>query len=227
MSNLTLTVDELQKLQPADILTHEPVRDKFIQVWDTLWGEGKGEAAYERELVYFNHWLKDNAQTAAKATRFSIFTTFIDLAVCGLSVEPGVRALCYLQPRSIAVGKNERGDSIYENRLTLTVSGYGELAMRARAGQIKYADNPVIVYEEDSFSFSDNGVGVAPQHLGRIFERFYRVDKGRSRKLGGTGLGLAIVKNAVLFHGGNINARPTGTGHGLEFIFTLKKSRHN
>lgn len=156
MSNITLTVDELQKLQPADILTHEPVRDKFIQIWDTLWGEGKGEAAYERELVYFNHWLKDNAQTAAKATRFSIFTTFIDLAVCGLSVEPGVRALCYLQPRSIAVGKNERGDNIYENRLTLTVSGYGELVMRARAGQIKYADNPVIVYEEDSFSFSDN-----------------------------------------------------------------------
>ena len=156
MSNITLTVDELNKLQPADILTHAPVRDKFIQIWDTLWGEGTGEAAYQRELVYFNHWLKDNAQTAAKVTRFSVFTTFIDLAVCGLSVEPGVRALCYLQPRSLAIGKDERGGTVYENRLTLTVSGYGELVMRARAGQIKYADNPVIVYEEDSFSFSDN-----------------------------------------------------------------------
>lgn len=156
MSNIQLTVDELNRLQPADILTHAPVRDKFIQIWDTLWGEGKGEAAYQRELNYFGHWLKDNAETASKATRFSVFTTFIDLAVCGLSVEPGVRALCYLQGRNVTVGKDAQGKAIYEPRLTLTVSGYGELVMRARAGQIKYADNPVIVYEEDSFSFSDN-----------------------------------------------------------------------
>lgn len=156
MSNIQLTVDELNRLQPADILTYPAVREKFIQIWDTLWGEGKGEPAYERELNYFGHWLKDNAQAVAKATRFSIFTTFIDLAVCGLSVEPGVRALCYLQGRNVAVGKDAQGKTTYEPRLTLTISGYGELVMRARAGQIKYADNPVIVYEEDSFSFSDN-----------------------------------------------------------------------
>ena len=72
-----------------------------------------------------------------------------------------------------------------------------------------------------NFLVSDNGQGVEPQHLKHIFERFYRVDKGRSRKLGGTGLGLAIVKNAVTVYGGTCRAETT-PGGGLTIRFSLR-----
>lgn len=70
--------------------------------------------------------------------------------------------------------------------------------------------------------FEDDGKGVEQKHLSHLFERFYRVDKGRSRQKGGTGLGLAIVKHAIQFHGGTIivTNRPNG---GLRFEFTLNK----
>lgn len=72
------------------------------------------------------------------------------------------------------------------------------------------------------FSFSDTGHGVPDEHLPHLFERFYRVDKGRSRAMGGTGLGLAIVKNAVLHHGGTIRALKN-QANGLTIEFTLHK----
>jgi signal transduction histidine kinase len=95
---------------------------------------------------------------------------------------------------------------------------------------IRYAGDPAAVHIRAlgfdgrlaTFSFSDNGVGVKDEkHLPRLFERFYRVEEGRSRDTGGSGLGLSIVKNVILFHGGAISVRNQPTG-GVEFQFSLQ-----
>jgi two-component system phosphate regulon sensor histidine kinase PhoR len=69
-------------------------------------------------------------------------------------------------------------------------------------------------------SVQDDGPGLPPESLDRLFERFYRVDKARSREQGGTGLGLAIVKHIVQSHGGRVWAK-SQLGHGATFYFTL------
>lgn len=77
------------------------------------------------------------------------------------------------------------------------------------------------------FTIKDTGIGIGQQHLERLFERFYRVDKARSREVGGTGLGLAIVKHAVNNFNGNIDVKST-VGVGTEFIVKIpRNNKHN
>ncbi len=74
--------------------------------------------------------------------------------------------------------------------------------------------------DEIQIRFKDQGVGIAAKHIPRLFERFYRVDKARSRKIGGTGLGLAIVKHIARAHGGKVTVKST-PGRGSTFILHL------
>ena len=143
----------IQSLKATDVIRNDYVRQQFINVYNAIWKDG-GEGTYEREAMYFNNQLRDN-DNLRKCTGMSVFFSFIDLAVRGLTLEPGAQALCYLLPRKYCIGKNQQGQNIYESRCNLTISGYGELVLRAKAGQILHADNPVIVYEDDGFEFGE------------------------------------------------------------------------
>lgn len=154
MSNLANMVDTINSFKYlTDVVENDLVRQQFINVYNAVWKQG-GEQVYEREANFFNKILRENGNLNG-CTCLSVYFAFIDLAVQGISVEPGVRAMAYLLPRNYKVGQSERGQNVYEKRCNLTISGYGELYLRARAGQIHYADNPVIVYEGDNFEFGE------------------------------------------------------------------------
>ena len=92
------------------------------------------------------------------------------------------------------------------------------LKYAASGGRIVVGARPIPQAVE--FYVQDFGPGIPSEHLARLFERFYRVDKARSRESGGTGLGLAIAKHIVLAHGGTIRAQ-SELNHGSTFLFTL------
>jgi signal transduction histidine kinase len=113
------------------------------------------------------------------------------------------------------VGNHSLLYGIFRNLIENAVSHAGE---NIEVGMECHREDMEFYY----FRFYDTGCGIQEQYLTRIFDRFLRIDEGRSRKNGGTGLGLSIVKHAVLFHGGGIIAKNAEHG-GLEFYFSLAK----
>ena len=130
----------------------------------------------------------------------------------GMVVDSGVALEFAGAPESLVLADSDAMNQVFGN-LVENALRYGKAGKRILVGAR-------LLTSEVEFSVQDFGPGIASEHLSRIFERFYRIDKARSRESGGTGLGLAIVKHIVLAHGGRIWAE-SELGHGAAFHFTL------
>ena len=196
LSGISLSDEKRQELIERCYTNNERLR-RLLNDVSLITRMEDGSALISKERIVVNDIVKevaDELEIMPKEERLNLHTNFDELVV----IEGNISLI----------------GSIFRN-LTENAIAYSE----GRNIYISLLENND---EECRISFEDDGKGVQAEQLPRLFERFYRVDKGRSRQKGGTGLGLAIVKHAVQFHGGTITVtnRPDG---GLRFEFTLKK----
>lgn len=196
LSGISLSDEKRQELIERCYTNNERLR-RLLNDVSLITRMEDGSALISKERIVVNDIVKevaDELEIMPKEERLNLHTNFDELVV----IEGNISLI----------------GSIFRN-LTENAIAYSE----GRNIYISLLENND---EECRISFEDDGKGVQAEQLPRLFERFYRVDKGRSRQKGGTGLGLAIVKHAVQFHGGTITVtnRPDG---GLRFEFSLKK----
>src|SRR5271166_567141 len=158
-----------------------------------------GEHRFDMKRVSADELLRDAQESFQEVARSYGVELVIENAVPAAQVNADREAI------------HQIFSNLIENALKYAASGK-KIVLGARA-----AENGVEFYVQDF------GPGISSEHLPRLFERFYRVDKARSRESGGTGLGLAIAKHIVLAHGGTIRAE-SELHHGSTFLFTLTAS---
>ena len=136
-----------------------------------------------------------------------------------------------IQARAKNIDLRFRDDDIKLIMVSADKSRIGQVFYNLISNAIKYCNDNCFVsasfaYQNDQvlIEITDNGPGIAQEHLSRLFERFYRVDKARSRDKGGTGLGLAIAKHIVEAHKQTISVQ-SSVGLGTTFSFTLRAAK--
>ena len=153
---------------------------------------------------------------ALRPTRASALLLDAIDSLGGMVSDTGVALEFYGAPDNLVLADPDAMNQVFGNLIENALK-YGKAGKRILVGARLLEPESA---SEVEFSVQDFGPGIASEHLTRIFERFYRIDKARSREAGGTGLGLAIVKHIVLAHGGRIWAE-SELGQGAAFRFTL------
>ena len=159
-----------------------------------------GEHVFHVDIVDVNEVLRtsvDSHQAIAQAKQLTLTTSFSETQLLGLADPEGLRTII---------------DNLIGNAINYTRPG-GSITVRSRS------EDQLVFFEVE-----DNGVGIAKEFQSRIFERFFRVDRARSREVGGTGLGLSIVKHLCQLFGGNVKVK-SQIGQGSTFTVHLDKAR--
>ncbi len=153
--NVTKVAKQIKDLAPLEVARDPRVEKQFIKNYEQIHGSTRGEMIYMAEKFHFGKIISDNPMLQ-KCSSLSLYGCIIDVGVQDLSLDPAKR-MCYIVPMG--------------GQAKLMISGVGELYLRQRAGQIKYADNPVVVYEGDIFKVGTTKDGAIEVDYQKIFPR--------------------------------------------------------
>jgi two-component system, OmpR family, phosphate regulon sensor histidine kinase PhoR len=235
VKQMSFLVSDLLDLAKLDVQGKTRSRLEQVQVKEVLVAAGQmiKDQARQKGIDFLEQWdtLRDDLRVFGEKERIvqALFNV-LDNAVKYTPEGGKVRLTAKTVRRSVPQGGIQRKDEIDDRRTPVSSESLfnrsadrlpnGSLFMSSAkpSGPIGTNDEPNADFLE--ISIEDTGIGIPQEHLSRIFERFYRVDKARSRDLGGTGLGLAIVKHIVETHGGTIQVEST-LGQGSTFSIFL------
>jgi histidine kinase len=196
----------------------EGLLDGILPATDETYGQIHAEAERLSRLV-------DDLQELSRVEAHAYQLDFRDVDASALIRTVVKRMQFQFDERRIALTTNLPAQPLYihvdEDRIV-------QVLTNLVGNSLNYtpADGQVTISVESSgkearFSIRDTGVGIPPEHLPHIFDRFYRVDKSRSRAHGGSGIGLTIARHLVEAHGGKIWVESEGEGKGSTFVFTV------
>lgn len=194
MSDATNKMAWLNALKPQTFMDDPGVEKNFISMNVKIRGVSEGEAQmfYEKESMYLKRIIHASynpdkpANWLGRCTTFSLYAAFMDMAIYGdiLTLQPDSK-MAYIEKRGYKAGRDEQGKDVYEDRASLKITPYGELALRMDCGQVAYADPAVVVYEGDLFKLGtdDRGNTIAvweskiPRQSKKIIGSFIKVTR--------------------------------------------------
>lgn len=146
--SMEITKSHINSLPAIELADDPGVMEKFVELYNKIHGAKDGALIAHKEVFNYRKLL---AETPAlrECENLSLYGCFLDVAVNRLSLEGGKHPDCYLRPSNVNIGT--RDNPKWVKRAVLEISPYGELKMRMNSGQIKYADNPIVVYWGDDF----------------------------------------------------------------------------